>query len=246
MPSIPNIPSNEIQIRRLDIPEISNWDIALPVTTTLPVPVTVQLGTPIVDIPGCVEAHESNNKNERLLEDDPRGVLTFCDGNIPSFNPPNFEPNQKLPTPKANYDTRQKQEKEQVIDAAGAATRVNTIKCKPDEQLNLQLNRCEKLVEEVPAPEPEVPWTQKYLPDPGQVTTTAAIAVVATTSALMAKPLADILLKLVKPTVKKVVKKIAKIRGKQEILLSVAERQAEQRERNRAIAALKSLKVKAK
>ena len=46
------------------------------------------------------------------------------------------------------------------------------------------------------------------------ITVTASIAVVATTSALLAKPLADLLLKVVKPTVKKVVKKIAALRGK--------------------------------
>ena len=70
--------------------------------------------------------------------------------------------------------------------------------------------------------------------------TTGGIAVVATASALMAKPLADLLLKAVKPTVKKVMKKIAAIRGKKEVFLSVAERRAEQRERNQAIKALRS------
>jgi len=70
--------------------------------------------------------------------------------------------------------------------------------------------------------------------------TTGGIAVVATGSALAAKPLADILLKAVKPTVKKIMKKISKIRGKEEVFLSVAERRAEQRERNQAIKALRS------
>jgi len=69
--------------------------------------------------------------------------------------------------------------------------------------------------------------------------TTASIAVVATASALMAKPLADILLKVVKPTVKKVMKKIAKLRGKTPKVLSTAERINEQRDRNRAIMTLR-------
>ena len=52
------------------------------------------------------------------------------------------------------------------------------------------------------------------IPNAGMITTTGSIAVVATTSAL-AKPVADLLLlKLVKPTVKKVLKKIATLRGK--------------------------------
>ena len=74
------------------------------------------------------------------------------------------------------------------------------------------------------------------LPPTGTVITTGGIAVVATTSALLAKPFADILLKVIKPTVKKVLKKVAAIRGKQMKILSVKERQAEQRDRNQAIA----------
>ena len=70
--------------------------------------------------------------------------------------------------------------------------------------------------------------------------TTGGIAVVATTSALMAKPLADILLKVVKPVTKKIIKKIAAIRGKSVPVLSVAERREEQRERTQAIRALRS------
>ena len=71
------------------------------------------------------------------------------------------------------------------------------------------------------------------------IITTGGIAVVATTSALLAKPFADILLKVIKPTVKKVIKKIATLRGKTPKTLSTSERRIEQRERNRAIMALR-------
>jgi len=77
------------------------------------------------------------------------------------------------------------------------------------------------------------------IPAPGMVVTTGGIAVIATSSALLAKPLADILLKVVKPTVKKVMKKIATIRGKTVPVLSIAERRQEQRDRNHAIMALR-------
>ena len=63
---------------------------------------------------------------------------------------------------------------------------------------------------------------------------------VATTSALLAKPLADLLLKVVKPVTKKVVKKIAALRGKKIPVLSESERKAAQRDRNRAIKVLRS------
>jgi hypothetical protein len=77
------------------------------------------------------------------------------------------------------------------------------------------------------------------IPTAGSITTTASIAVVATTSALLAKPLADLLLKVVKPTVKKVMKKIAAIRGKKTQVESLRERQGQQRIRNKAIRVLK-------
>ena len=84
------------------------------------------------------------------------------------------------------------------------------------------------------------------LPPTGVVITTGGIAVVATTSALLAKPFADILLKVIKPTVKKVLKKVAAIRGKKPKVESVTERRAEQRDRNQAIAKLRSVKAKTK
>ena len=68
---------------------------------------------------------------------------------------------------------------------------------------------CETIWEPVPAME-------QFLPSAGVVTTTATIATVATASALFAKPLADLLLKAVKPVVKKVMTKIQKLLGKKE------------------------------
>ena len=78
------------------------------------------------------------------------------------------------------------------------------------------------------------------IPNAGAVTATASIAVVATTSALLAKPLADLLLKVVKPAVKKVLKKVATLRGKKIPPQSVSEKIAEQRQRNQAVKALRS------
>ena len=84
---------------------------------------------------------------------------------------------------------------------------------------------------------------EQYLPSAQIVVTTATIASVAASSALLAKPLADLLLKVIKPVVKKVLAKVDKIRGKKEKRLSVRERLLAQRDRNRAIMELrKSLK----
>ena len=45
---------HEIQIRNLDIPPIPDWLIQHPQAIPTVVPVTQNIGTPIVDLPGCV------------------------------------------------------------------------------------------------------------------------------------------------------------------------------------------------
>ena len=68
-----------------------------------------------------------------------------------------------------------------------------------------------------------------YLPGAPIVMTTAAIAATATTSAIVAKPLGDFVLKAVKPLVKKTIKKIKARLGKKIVPESVAERRKFQR-----------------
>ncbi|AMO43194.1 hypothetical protein R1080702_185 [Cyanophage S-RIM32] len=255
---IPNITSPNINIREIDIPHVVT---ATENYTSIPLapPVVVNIGVPIVDVPGCVEAHEAKNKSKTVGSDDQRGLVTYCDAGVPSYNPINFEPNQIVPTRPSGVDTRRKEKPEppgQVELPQAAPPATAKIDCPTASQqakepvgtyiegfrkkvTDYQLigNECVQITEPVPIPQQIIAG----LPAPGVVTTTATIAVVATASALMAKPLADILLKVIKPTVKKVMKKIAKIRGKQEEILSVVERRDLQRERTQAIRALRSV-----
>ena len=55
---------------------------------------------------------------------------------------------------------------------------------------------------------------EAYLPSANVATTTAAIATVAGASALLAKPLADLLLRVFRPAIKQVLGKVNKILGK--------------------------------
>ena len=243
-----------IKITGNAIPEVNIFDNSIPqVFTGYPIPVTVDIGFPVVDIPGCVEARETDD----LREVDPRGNMTFCDGQVPSFNPPNFEPNRKLPTRPSGVDTRQPKTPpidELPIPKTPPASAV--VECPTPAQnakepvgtyiegfrkkvTDYQLvgNQCIQITEKVPLPEQVIAG----LPSAGSVVMTGGIAVIATTSALLAKPLADVLLKVIKPTIKKVMKKIATIRGKKVPALSVAERQDLQRERTQAIRALKKV-----
>jgi len=222
MAEIRDIGIRNVEIRDVSIP---NWMTTPPQAIPPVVPVTQQVGVPIIDIPGCVEAHIENKKgkNDKLVEDDSQGARVFCDGNLPSYNPIDYTPENltitrpaevpKIPTP----ETPEVKPPEIPKTAAPATT----------------------IVEDQPEPEPEIPWVEKYLPAPEAATTTAAIAVVATTSALLAKPLADLLLKVIKPTIKKVIKKVSQIRGKQAKIESVRERRDQQRIRSHAIRKLK-------
>ena len=100
----------------------------------------------------------------------------------------------------------------------------------------LEGNQCVRIVEDVPIPAQII----NAIPPASTITTTASIAVVATTSALLAKPFADILLRVVKPVTKKIIKKIASIRGKKIKGFDLMERRAEQRDRNQAIKSLRA------
>ena len=185
-------------------------------------PVTVQIGTPIVNMPGCVTAHEKSGNNKNVVDDDPKGAKVFCDGQTPSFDPIQYEPE--------NLTIEKSAPVPNLPPAPDAPTpAAPEIPKKP----------VTAIVEEEPAPEPEIPWQEKYLPTPEAATTTAAIAVVATTSALLAKPLADLLLKVIKPVVKKVITKAQKLIGKKVPIESVKDRRDQQRVRSHAIRKLK-------
>ena len=248
----------EIQIRNLDIPSIPDWLMRYPQAIPPVVPVTQNIGTPIVDLPGCVESHPDAGKSKTLAQDDPDGVMTYCDGTIPSFNPIDYSPEdmtieRSVPPPKV--EAPETPELPKTPEIPNKETQTADVLCPtPSQQAKepvgtliggyrkkvtgYQLigNECVRITEKVPLPTQIIAG----LPSPGAVMTTGGIAVVATASALMAKPLADLLLKAVKPTVKKVMKKIAAIRGKEEVFLSVSERRAEQRDRNQAIKELRS------
>jgi hypothetical protein len=247
----------EIQIRNLDIAPIPDWLMRPPQAIPPVVPVTQNIGTPIVNLPGCVESHPDAGKSKTLAEDDPQGTQTYCDGTVPSFNPIDYSPENMTietisPPPKVEAPEAPEVPKTPEIPSTPASTA--KVSCPTEAQqakepvgtfiegfrqkvtgYKLVGNECIQLTEKVPLPTQIIAG----LPSPGTVMTTGGIAVVATSSALLAKPLADILLKVIKPTVKKVMKKIATIRGKSVPVLSVAERREEQRERSQAIRTLK-------
>ena len=64
----------EIKIRSVDVPRVPDYLMEPPQAIPSSVPVTVQIGFPVVDLPGCVESHETKNaKNNQI-----NGLLTIC------------------------------------------------------------------------------------------------------------------------------------------------------------------------
>ena len=253
---MPNIPELGIKtVNPVQVYQPHAWVHDLSVVERLAPPVTVQVGVPVVQIPGCVKAHPGNKKSNSIETDDPKGIQTFCDAGMPTFTPIDYTPENLIYSRPASFKgiktagPTDKQNKQSTgdLNTKSGFTGTNTPAQTPekdeekesitcDEGYSLVEGECVEVVEQVPA---TVSFTEKYLPTLPQATTTATIAVVATSSALLAKPLADLLLKLIKPTVKKIMKKIASLRGQSQKVESVSQRQLAQRDRNRAIRALR-------
>ena len=258
---IPDIRLNNVRIRDVVIYDVPKWMSSDPpqAIPALP-PVTMEVGTPIVNIPGCVEAHKDNRENVNLKNEDDKGTMTLCDAGTPSFNPIDYDSSkldleQEPPEPPA-YKPPPKPEAPEAPAPKAPKTKDEMVECPTRaQQLKdpvgkiLEGNKkitgyemvgkeCLPVMEQLSIPDQII----SNIPSAGMVTTTASIAVVATSSALLAKPLADLLLKVVKPVVKKVMKKVATLRGKKIPPQSVSERTAEQRQRNHAVKALRSVR----
>ena len=83
---IPEIRIKGGDIDTIRVPFTPDYLTQPPQTIQIGTPVTNQIGVPIVDVPGCVEAHQVD-ENNMLEGDDPKGVRVYCDGQQPSFNP---------------------------------------------------------------------------------------------------------------------------------------------------------------
>ena len=56
-------PIGEINIQSITIPQARSWMYQIPAVPNNDPPVTLQLGFPIVELPGCVETHKDNKIN---------------------------------------------------------------------------------------------------------------------------------------------------------------------------------------
>ena len=77
---IPDIRIKGGDIDIIQIPFTPDYLLEPPQALQVPVPITNQIGVPIVDIPGCVEAHEVDENNMLEKVTIQKGVKVYCDG----------------------------------------------------------------------------------------------------------------------------------------------------------------------
>ena len=217
-----------IGTNRVFLSDIPRWLVEHP-KTAIPSapPATVIIGQPIINMPGCVEAHELSDKNNKIIEDDENKVLVFCDAEYPSYDAMDYQPDQLQmvieappppvvePPPAPDIDPPEVPPippTEEIECPAPNQPRVGDLTQNGEERVighEVQNGQCVVLYEETTA-------VERFLPSTNQVSTTAAIAVVATASAA-ATPL---LLRVIKPVIKKLTTTIQRKLGKEPPKLS--------------------------
>ena len=260
MPSTNEIPSiyvngaglkfihfNSVGVNDVNVITVNRpWMMTPPQAVPWTPPVTVNIGVPVVEMPGCVKMHKENaskpeNKSSSLVNDDPDANVVLCDGGMPYYEPPDYRANEltwqtvygepeeqisgvdtgePLAPPDADTTPPETPKEDKEVPCPGPTNlRVGDITQAGDERVtghqlipdpnNPKVNICETLYEPTTA-------IEKFLPSVNQTTTTVAIAVVATAGAA-ATPL---LIRVIKPVIKKLWTTIQKKLGKKEARLT--------------------------
>ena len=221
---------NDIKIPNVVIPKFGTNEVWLNDVPFIPSnhpSVTTQIGFPIVEIPGCVKMHKDNQDkitrmpfDHDLVNQDEDGTTTLCPhGEYPTYDAMDYTPEQliiqrEVPPPVVNPPPEVDPPEVPPTGDLGTETecpgpnnlRVGDLTQAGDEKVvghELQGTVCVTLYEPTTAAE-------KFLPSVNQSTTTAAIAIIATAGAA-ATPL---LLRVIKPVIKKLTTFVQKKLGK--------------------------------
>ena len=226
-------PINEINIPNVAIPRFGTnevWLNGIPFIPRYDPPVTLQIGFPIVEIPGCVTMHKDNKDHisnlpfdKDLVNQDEKGTTTLCPhGEYPSYTAMDYQPEQLLiqretpPPPVAPPPEVETPEIPPTGDLTSKEVpcpgpnqlRVGDLTQSGDERvvghrLLEDGKTCETLYESTTS-------IEKFLPPLNQASTVTALAIVATAGAA-ATPL---LIRIIKPVIKKLWTTIQKKLGK--------------------------------
>ena len=202
----------KIEIKQVYIPKIRTWEIQPPILDII--------YKPVVDIPGCVDAHRNNLTT--LINKDELGTYEACGTfDIPSFepleyNPANFqytapaqqqEQPQEQPQQQERKITKKKKEKELEIPPCPSKKDQKIGDFRNDKKLErvIGYERGQNGIECITLYE-DVPFISQYIPSFKQFTGVFSLALVGCS--------APLILNLVKPVVKNLIKKLTKKKDK--------------------------------
>ena len=214
----------DITIRPISIPDIQSGIYIHPSLNAPDVPVVVPIGFPIIEMP-CVQARRASYENEALISNDPDGNVVLCEGNVPSFTPIDFTPEDIIPID--NSVAKQKEEEELPppitpdIPVSKEENKDNFfVDCPGPKDQRIGDFRNEKRLERVKGHERSedgkecitlyepVAFVETYLPSGATASFTAATALVAASTPL--------LLNVIKPVVKNLFKKLTTKKKKED------------------------------
>ena len=198
----------KIEIKEVYIPKIRTWEVQPPILDII--------YKPVVDIPGCVDAHRNNLTG--LINEDELGTYQACGTfDIPSFepldyNPANFTytaPEQQQEQPQNDIQPQQpeiatkKKEEEIEIPPCPSKKDQKIGDFRNDKKLErvIGYERGQNGIECITLYE-DVPFISQYIPSFKQFTGVFSLALVGCS--------APIILNLVKPVVKNLIKKLTK------------------------------------
>ena len=204
----------KIEIREVYVPKIRTWEIQPPILDLIT--------KPVVDIPGCVDAHRNNLTG--LINEDELGTYQACGTfNIPSFEPLEYNPADFQYTEPAKQQEQQQEQPPQQKPQIPQKKKDEELKippCPSNKEQKIGDFRNDKKLERVIGYErgqngiecitlyEDVPFISQYIPSFKQFTGVFSLALVGCS--------APIILNLVKPIVKNVIKKLTKKKDKVE------------------------------
>ena len=212
----------DIQVNPINVPYVVPRAIYRAPEIPVAPPVTVNLGFPVVDMPGCVEWHPDDKRAGNLPLEDKDGVRTLCpNGQYPSYDAMDYTPENLIiteqvapppfketetpspPTPETDIPDIPNEEKEDVECPGPKDQRIGDLRNAQGKEKvighEIRNGECITLYEETTV-------VDKYVPTTAQVVNTAQIAVVAATMPL--------LIAAVKPAVAQFIKRIPKLLGR--------------------------------
>ncbi len=205
----------KIEIKEVYVPKIKTWEVQPPILDLIT--------KPVVDIPGCVDAHRNNLTG--LINEDELGTYQACGTfNIPSFEPLEYNPaNFTYTAPAKQKEQKQQQPPQQKpqITQKKKDEELEIPPCPDKKDLRIGSFVNDKKLEVVSGYErgkngidcitlyEDVPFISQYIPSYKQFTAVFSLALVGCSAPIFLE-------KLIKPIVKNVIKKLTKKKDKVE------------------------------